>query len=148
MCDHMKMLKIQLTGQQQRKWDHEILHKNIKFYQPNRLWKPCTIQERQTTAHALTLMSKDVMSCAMMMKIKNTRVVASVQEIQLVHYCGDKGTIKMTYRRRKKRKCEQHNHNAWSQDLIKNIGLGETYIYIYIYIYIYTHTHTHTYHDM
>ena len=57
-------------------------------------------------------MSRDVVSYAMMMKIKNTTVVASVQEIKLVHYGGDKGTIKMKYRRRKKCKCEQYNRNA------------------------------------
>ena len=57
-------------------------------------------------------MSKDVVSYAMIMKIKNTPAVASVQEIQLVHYGGDRGTIKMTYRRRKKCKCEQYNRNA------------------------------------
>jgi hypothetical protein len=53
-----------------------------------------------------------MVSYAMMMKIKNTTVVASVQEIKLVHYGGDKGTIKMKYRRRKKCKCEQYNRNA------------------------------------
>jgi hypothetical protein len=57
-------------------------------------------------------MSKDVVSCVMMMKIKNTRVVERVHETQLVHYGRDKGTIKMKYHRRKKCKCEQYNHNA------------------------------------
>lgn len=126
----MKQLKIQLIGQQEGKWDHENLHKNIKFYQSNRLGKPCTIQVCHITAYAITLMSKDVVSRAMIMKIKNTRVVGRVQEIQLVHYGRDKGTIKMKYHRRKKCKCEQYNHNAWSQDLTKNMGLGETNMYI------------------
>jgi len=57
-------------------------------------------------------MSKDVVSCAMMMKIKNTRIVERVREIKLVHFGRDKGTIKMKYRRRKKCTCEQYNHNA------------------------------------
>jgi len=52
-------------------------------------------------------MYKDVVSCAMVMKIKNTGVVERVQEIQLVHYGRDKGMIKMKYCRRKKCKCEQ-----------------------------------------
>jgi hypothetical protein len=75
-------------------------------------------------------MSKDVVSCAMTRKIKNTRVVERVQEIQLVNYGRDKGTIKIKYHRRKKCKYEQYNHNARSQDLMKNMGLGETNIYI------------------
>ena len=79
-------------------------------------------------------LSKDIVSCAMMMKIKNTRVMERVQEIQLVCYGTDKGTIKMKYHRRKKCKCEQYNHNAWSQDLMKNMGLGETNIYTAWYV--------------
>jgi hypothetical protein len=38
------------------------------------------------------------------------------------------------YCRRKKCKCEQYNHNAWSQDLMKNMGLGETNMYIPWYV--------------
>ena len=79
-------------------------------------------------------MSKDVVLCAMMMKIKNTRDVASVQEIQLVHYSGDKGTIKMKYRRRKKCKCEQYNHKCMKSRPYEKHWVGRNkYIYIYIY---------------
>jgi hypothetical protein len=89
-----------------------IYIKIIKSYQSNRIDKPYTIQECQTTAYVITLMSKDVMTYATIMKIKNTRVVESVQEIQLAYYDRDKDRIKMKHHKRKKCKCEQYNHNT------------------------------------